>query len=51
VASLAGVLLAAKKGGIIDEAMPIVKCLGEIGYRMSQSLTAEIARLAGESGS
>jgi predicted nucleic acid-binding protein len=51
VAGLAGVLLAAKKGGIIDEVMPIVKCLGEIGYRMSQSLIAEIARLAGESGS
>jgi predicted nucleic acid-binding protein len=50
VAGLAGVLLAAKKGGIIDEVIPIVKCLGEIGYRMSQSLITEIARLARECG-
>lgn len=49
VAGLAGVLLAAKQGGFIDEVIPIVKSLGEIGYRMSQSLIAEIARLAGES--
>ena len=49
VAGLAGVLLAAKKNGIIDEVMPVVKCLGEIGYRMSQSLITEIARLTGES--
>ena len=48
LAGLAGVLLAAKKGGFIDEAMPIVKSLGEMGYRMSQSLMIEIARLAGE---
>lgn len=51
VAGLAGVLLAAKRCGFIDEVMPIVKSLGEIGYRMSQSLITEIARLAGESGS
>ncbi len=49
VAGLAGFLLAAKKNGIIDEVLPIVKCLGESGYRMSQSLITEIARLTGES--
>jgi predicted nucleic acid-binding protein len=51
VAGLAGVLLAAKKGGVIGEVMSIVKCLGEIGYRMSQSLITEIARLAEENKS
>jgi predicted nucleic acid-binding protein len=51
VAALAGVLLAAKKSGFIDEVMPIVKSLGEIGYRMIQALTTEIAKLTGESGS
>ena len=51
VAGLAGVLLAAKKGGFIDEVIPIVKSLGNIGYRISQSLITEIARLAGENES
>lgn len=48
VAGLVGVLLAAKRSGFVDEVMPIVKSLGEIGYRMSQSLITEIARVAGE---
>lgn len=50
VAGIAGVLLAAKKRGFVDEVLPIVKNLEEVGYRLSAALTREIARLAGESG-
>ncbi len=50
VAGVAGVLLAAKKRGFIDEVLPIVKNMEKVGYRMSVALTREIARLAGESG-
>ncbi len=50
VSGIAGVLLAAKKGGFVDEVLPIVKNLEEVGYRLSASLIKEIARLAGESG-
>ncbi|MCP3662692.1 MAG: DUF3368 domain-containing protein [Gammaproteobacteria bacterium] len=48
VAGIAGVLLAAKKRGFVDEVLPIVKNLGEVGYRLSAALTKEIARLAEE---
>ena len=48
VAGIAGVLLAAKKRGFVDEVLPIVKSLEEAGYRMSAALISEIARLAGE---
>lgn len=50
VAGIAGVLLAAKKHGFIDEVLPSIKRQAEVGYRMSVALTKEIARLAGESG-
>jgi predicted nucleic acid-binding protein len=48
VAGIAGVLLAAKKRGLVDEVLPILKNLEEVGYRMSAALTREIVRLAGE---
>lgn len=50
IAGVAGVLLAAKKRGFVDEVLPIVKSLEEVGYRLSAALTREIARLAGEVG-
>jgi len=49
VAGIAGVLLAAKKRGFIDEVLPLVKNLEQIGYRMSSALVSEITRRAGES--
>ena len=48
VVGIAGVLLAAKKRGLIDAVMPILKNLEQVGYRMSAGLTEEIARLARE---
>ena len=50
IAGIAGVLLAAKKHGFIDEVLPLVKDLEQVGYRMSPALVSEIARRAGESG-
>ena len=48
VVGIAGVLLAAKKRGLIDAVMPFLQNLEQAGYRMSVGLTKEIARLAGE---
>ena len=50
IAGIAGVLLAAKRYGFIDEILPLVKDMEQIGYRMSPALINEIARRAGESG-
>ena len=50
VVGIAGVLLAAKKHGLIDAVAPILKNLEQAGYRMSAGLTKEIARLVGEDG-
>ena len=50
VAGIAGVLLTAKKHGFIDEVLPLVKDLEQIGYRLSPALVREIARRAGENG-
>ncbi len=50
VVGVAGVLLAAKKRGLVDAVLPALKNLGRTGYRMSAGLTKEIARLAGEDG-
>ena len=50
VVGIAGVLLAAKKRGLIDAVVPILKNLEQAGYRISAGLTKEIARLAGEGG-
>jgi predicted nucleic acid-binding protein len=50
VVGMAGVLLAAKKRGLIDAVLPSLKNMERGGYRMSAGLTREIARLAGEDG-
>jgi hypothetical protein len=50
VVGIAGVLLAAKKRGLIDAGVPILKNLEHAGYRISAGLTKEITRLAGEGG-
>jgi hypothetical protein len=50
VVGIAGVLLAAKKRGLIDAVVPILKNLEQAGYRISAGLTKEIALLAGEDG-
>ena len=50
VVGIAGVLLAAKKRGLIDVVVPILKNLEQAGYRISAGLTKEITRLAGEGG-
>ena len=47
---IAGVLLAAKKRGLIDAVLPSLKNLERVGYRMSPGLSKEIARLAGDDG-
>ena len=49
IAGIAGVLLAAKKQGYIDEILPIIKQLEEAGYRLSLALIKEISKLSGES--
>ena len=50
VVGAAGVLLVAKKRGLIDAVLPVLKKIELAGYRMSAGLTREIARLAGEDG-
>jgi len=40
----------AKKRGLIDAVLPVLKKIELAGYRMSAGLTREIARLAGEDG-
>jgi len=50
IAGIAGVMLAAKKHGFIDEVLPLVKDLELIGYCMSPALVSEIAKRVGESG-
>lgn len=50
VVGTAGVLLVAKKRGLVDAVLPVLKELELAGYRMSAGLTKEIARLAGEDG-
>ena len=50
VVGTAGVLLAAKKRGLLDAVVPNLKRLEQAGYRMSEELTKEIARLAEEDG-
>ncbi len=50
IVGIAGVLLTAKKHGFIDEVLPVVLDLEQIGYRIAPALVSEIARLAGENG-
>lgn len=48
VVGVAGVLLAAKQGGLIDAALPVLRELAQEDYRLSSELISEVARLAGE---
>lgn len=48
IAGVAGVLLAAKKQGFVDEILPIIKHLEKVGYRLSSALMKEIGNLSGE---
>ena len=48
VAGVAGVLLAAKKYGLIDSVLPVLTSLESAGYRLSEALKKGIARRAGE---
>jgi hypothetical protein len=50
IAGIAGVLLAAKKHGFINEVLPLVKDLEQVEHRRSPALALEIARPAAESG-
>ncbi len=48
VIGIAGVLLAAKSGGLIETVAPVVNSLSKEGYRLSNSLIAEVLKLAKE---
>jgi predicted nucleic acid-binding protein len=48
VVGVAGVLLAAKRRGLLTEISPVLAELVMIGYRLSPQLVAEVIRLAGE---
>jgi predicted nucleic acid-binding protein len=48
VIGIAGVLLAAKGGGLIETVAPVLNSLSKEGYRLSGSLMAEVLKLANE---
>lgn len=48
VVGVAGILLAAKRQGLLAEIHPVLAELVTIGYRLSPQLVAEVLRLAGE---
>ncbi|MCF8005639.1 MAG: DUF3368 domain-containing protein [Chromatiaceae bacterium] len=48
VVGVAGVLLAAKRRGLLETVKPVLLALSRQGYRLSDALVAEILRLAGE---
>jgi len=48
VIGIAGVLLAAKSGGLIETVSPVLNMLSQEGYRLSNSLIAEILKIAEE---
>ncbi len=48
VTGIAGVLLAAKSGGLIETVSPVVNRLSREGYRLSNRLIAEILKMAKE---
>lgn len=50
VVGLAGVLLAAKRSGLLESLGPVLADLSRQGYRLSDALVAEVLRLAGETG-
>ena len=48
VVGLAGVLLAAKRSGLLESVGPMLADLSRQGYRLSDTLVTEVVRLAGE---
>jgi predicted nucleic acid-binding protein len=48
VIGIAGVLLAAKSGGLIETVAPVLNSLSKEGYRLSGSLIAGILKMAKE---
>jgi predicted nucleic acid-binding protein len=48
VAGLAGVLLAAKRRGLLESVQPLLMELARQGYRLSDALVLKVLRLAGE---
>jgi predicted nucleic acid-binding protein len=48
VVGLAGVLLAAKRSGLLESVGPVLADLSRQGYRLADALVAEVLRLAGE---
>lgn len=43
-----GVLLRAKKSGILERALPVVDCLEKLGFRLAANTRREFLKLAGE---
>ncbi|MEA3643310.1 MAG: DUF3368 domain-containing protein [Lamprobacter sp.] len=48
VVGVAGVLLAAKRRGLLETVKPVLLALSHQGYRLSDALITEVLRLAGE---
>jgi len=48
VVGVAGVLLAAKRRGLLETVQPILLALSRQGYRLSDALITEVLRLAEE---
>ena len=48
VVGVAGVLLAAKRRGLLEIVQPVLLALSRQGYRLSDALITEVLRLAGE---
>lgn len=44
-----GILLKAKKSGILDSVLPVVDCLEQLGFRLAANTRREFLNLAGES--
>jgi hypothetical protein len=51
VVGLAGVLLAAKRSGLLPSVASTLADLSREGYRLSDALVSEVLRLAGEAES
>lgn len=50
VVGLAGVLVAAKRRGLLESVRPVLMELSREGYRLSDALVSGVLRLAGEAG-
>ncbi len=48
IIGLLGVLLAGKKAGLVDTLSPLLQRLGDIGFYISNRLTGEVLKQAGE---